>query len=194
MWTADWCLGDGAAAHCTTQKERSTLKAADIIVDGVAYYHPYPSNPNASNVWKYLRCKRGVEYSQQRQGVYCMKCCSQQFDGDKTKYIYIYILQQNDILVELFKHVKKRHPVEYQQTTSNPAGFHTSKLSTLVTSKLSKDKCRKFTKKISLWLVHAQDKEPLSFVDRDGSSNFIKRRKSPRMVNTTFDMKVFATD
>jgi hypothetical protein len=56
-----------AAAQSTPQKDRPKSKTVDIIMDDAAYYHhPYPSNPNlnASNVWRFFRCKKGVEYSQ----------------------------------------------------------------------------------------------------------------------------------
>ena len=78
-------FGAGAAAQSTLQKDRPKSKTVDIIVDNIAYYHPYPSNSKASKVWKYFRCKRSVEYSEQGHCVYCMECCSQQIDGDTTK-------------------------------------------------------------------------------------------------------------
>ena len=71
-----------------------------------------------------------------------MECCSQQF---KTKIIFFIFKWYNGAV--LLRHLKKRHP-ESQQTTSNPSGFHTPKLSTLVNLKWSKDKFRKFTKKL----------------------------------------------
>ncbi len=57
---ADTSYGAASAAQSTPQKDRPKSKTADIIVDYVTYYHPYPSTPNASNVWRYFRCKRGV--------------------------------------------------------------------------------------------------------------------------------------
>ena len=62
----DRSFGAGAAAQSRTlQKERPKSKTVDIIMGDVAYYHPYPSNSKASKVWKYFRCKRSVEYSEQ---------------------------------------------------------------------------------------------------------------------------------
>ncbi len=58
---ADASFGAGGAAQSTPQKDKPKSKTADIIVDDVAYYHPYPSNPKPSNVWNYFRCKGGVE-------------------------------------------------------------------------------------------------------------------------------------
>ena len=81
----DRSFGVGAAAQSTLQKDRPKSKTVDIIVDNIAYYHPYPSNSKASKVWKYFRCKRSVEYSEQGHCVYCTECRSQQIDGDTTK-------------------------------------------------------------------------------------------------------------
>ena len=80
-------VNNGGAAHFRAHNTKSEIyiKTADIIVDDVAYCHPYPSNPKAQNVWKYFRCKRGVEYSQQGHCLYCMECCSQQIHGDKLE-------------------------------------------------------------------------------------------------------------
>ena len=142
-------------------------------MDDVAYYHPYPSNPKGSNVWKYFRCKRGVEYSQEEHCLSCIECRLQQIHGDKTKTIFFTVIWYNGgPTIELLRHLKKRHP-EPQQTTSNPAVFHTPKLSTLVTSKWSTDWCRKFTKKL-VYDLCIRDKEPLYLVDRDGFRNCIK--------------------
>ena len=62
--------------------------------------------------------------------VYCMECCLQQIDGGKSKTIFFYG-KMAYWWINLARHVKKRHPIESPQATSNPAGFHIPKLSAL---------------------------------------------------------------
>ncbi len=131
-------------------------------MDDVAYYHPYPSNPKPLNVWNYFRCKRGVEYSQHGHSVYCMECSSQQIDGDKTKAIFFttkwYL---GGPTTELKRHVDKKHCDESQTATMSPAGLHTPKLTTLATAEWSKDRCRKFARKL-VYDLCIRDKESIN--------------------------------
>ena len=60
---------------------------------------PYPSDSKASKVWKYFRCKRSVENSEQGHCVYCTKCSSQQIDGDTTKTKKIECTDQSRVRV-----------------------------------------------------------------------------------------------
>ena len=104
-----------------------------------------------------------------------MECRSQQIDGDKTKTVFFttkwYL---GGPTTELKRHVDRKHCDESQTATMSPAGLHTPKLTTLATAQWSKDRCRKFTRKL-VYDLCIRDKEPLSFVDRDGFRNFIKR-------------------
>ena len=172
---ANASVGAGAASQSTSQTERPKSKTADIIVDDVTYYHPYPHNTSTSNVWNYFRCKRGVEYSEQGHCVYCMQCRSKQIDGDKTKFVFFAAKwYSGGPTTELLRHVKQKYCVESQPATIKPAGSHTTELSVFATSKWSKERCKKFTKKL-VYDFCIRDKEPLSFVDRDGFRNFLKR-------------------
>ena len=159
----------------------------DVKIDDEVYYHPYPTRKNGSNVWKFFRCKRGINYASE-QPVFCLRCCQKMKAkaGQQPKFLlYSLNWKQGYTTSHLITHISSKHKSDLERIEHlKVSGAHRAEINESGMSRLfhgqrtiSNENQKDLTRDLVRHMIF-EDKEPYSIVERPGFRKF---------VNTNFD-------
>jgi hypothetical protein len=167
----------GSAAAGSAQKRKP--ETGDIIVDGNHYYHPFPHTKKPSEVWKFFRCSKELDYSggAPGQNVFCIKCSSKLKDSTKTIFHTEKWFRSGPTSV-LQRHVIKAHKELLESSSASTDAIGLKTITSMFGAKQSDvwsvEKRKKFTKQM-VFDFCVRDKEPMAIVEREGFRSFISR-------------------